>query len=115
MPPETGDAILSQSECREIFGAVQQAAAALGVSDVEALFGAHCAALTRFANNAIHQNVAEQDRWLSVRVAIDHKTARATTNRFDPDSIREAVVASPRAGPFRGAQSGFAAARRTIR
>ena len=31
--------------------------------------GAHRAALTRFANNAIHQNVAEQDRWLSVRVA----------------------------------------------
>jgi PmbA protein len=91
MPPETGDAILSQSECREIFGAVQQAAAALGVTDVEALFGAHCAALTRFANNAIHQNVAEQDRWLSVRVAIDHKTARATTNRFDPDSVRGAV------------------------
>src|SRR5580704_13440986 len=91
MPPETGDAILSESDCREIFGAVQQAAAALGVSDVEALFGAHCSALTRFANNAIHQNVAEQDRWLSVRVATDHKTARATTNRFDPDSIRGAV------------------------
>src|ERR1700723_2767215 len=90
MPPETGDAILSESDCREIFGAVQQAAAALGVSDVEALFGAHCSALTRFANNAIHQNVAEQDRWLSVRVAIDHKTARATTHRFDPDSIRSA-------------------------
>ncbi len=91
MPPEPGDAILSESDSREIFGAVQQAAAALGVSDVEALFGAHCSALTRFANNAIHQNVAEQDRWLSVRVAIDHKTARATTNRFDPDSIRGAV------------------------
>ena len=91
MPPEAGDAILSQTECREIFGAVQQAAATLGVTDVEALFGAHCAALTRFANNAIHQNVAEQDRWLSVRVAIDHKTARATTNRFDPDSVRGAV------------------------
>ena len=63
----------------------------LGVSDVEALFGAHRGALTRFANNTIHQNVAEQDRWLSVRVALDHKTARATTNRFDPDSIRRAV------------------------
>ncbi len=84
-------AMLSQSECRELFGAVQRAAASLGVSDVEALLGAHCAALTRFANNTIHQNVAEQDRWLSVRVAMDQKTARATTNRFDPDSIRGAV------------------------
>ncbi len=87
MPAE----ILSQSECRELFGLVQGAAKSLGVSDVEALFGAHTGALTRFANNIIHQNVAEQDRWISVRVAIDQKTARATTNRFDPDSIRAAV------------------------
>jgi PmbA protein len=91
MPPEIGAAMLSQSECRELFDRVQKAAASLGVSDVEALFGAHCAALTRFANNTIHQNVAEQDRWISVRVALDHQTARATTNRFDPDSIRNAV------------------------
>ena len=40
-------------------------------------------ALTRFANNTIHQNVAEQAQWLSVRVQLDQKTARATTNRFD--------------------------------
>jgi PmbA protein len=79
------------NECRELFAAVQQAATTLGVSGVEALIGAHCAALTRFANNTIHQNVAEQDRWISVRVALDQKTARATTNRFDPDSIRGAV------------------------
>ncbi len=87
MPPE----ILCQKECHELFGAVEQAAKSLGVADVEALFGAHRAALTRFANNTIHQNVAEQDRWISVRVALDQRTARATTNRFDPDSIRGAV------------------------
>jgi PmbA protein len=92
MPVESNRAeILSQKDCQELFGAVQQAAKALGVSDVEALFGAHFGALTRFANNTIHQNVAEQDRWLSVRVALDHRTARATTNRFDADSIRRAV------------------------
>ena len=86
-----GAETLSQSESRELFEAVQQAASSLGVSDVEALIGAHSAALTRFANNTIHQNVAEQDRWLSVRVVFDQQTARATTNRFDPDSIRRAV------------------------
>ena len=91
MAANSDGAMLSQSECRELFAAVQQAAKSLGVSDVEALFGAHCAALTRFANNTIHQNVAEQDRWLSIRVVIDRQTARATTNRFDPDSIRGAV------------------------
>ena len=76
---------------RELFDTVQGAAKSLGVSDVEALFGAHSGALTRFANNTIHQNVAEQDRWLSVRVVVDHRTARATTNRLDADSIRSAV------------------------
>src|SRR5579863_5617113 len=87
MPAE----ILSKAKCQELFGAVQEAAQSLGVRDVEALFGAHFGALTRFANNTIHQNVAEQDRWISVRVALDQKTARATTNRFDPDCIRGAV------------------------
>ena len=86
-----GAEILSQSECRQLFDSVQSAAKSLGVSDVEALFGAHFGALTRFANNTIHQNVAEQDRWISIRVAFDQKTARATTNRFDPDSICGAV------------------------
>ena len=85
------DELTSQSKCRELFATVQDAARSFGVSDVEALFGAHFGALTRFANNTIHQNVAEQDRWISVRVALDQKTARATTNRFDPDSIRSAV------------------------
>jgi PmbA protein len=91
MPPEIAQTILPKADCQELFEAVQKAAQSVGVSDVEALFGAHCSALTRFANNTIHQNVAEQDRWISIRVAIDHRTARATTNRFDPDSIRGAV------------------------
>jgi len=91
MAASSDGVMLSQDECRRLFGAVQQAAASLGASDVEALFGAHCAALTRFANNTIHQNVAEQDRWLSVRVIVDRRTARATTNRLDADSIRGAV------------------------
>jgi PmbA protein len=86
-----GSELISLNKCRELFANVQQTAKSFGVADVEALFAAHFGALTRFANNTIHQNVAEQDRWISVRVAIDHKTARATTNRFDPDSIRGAV------------------------
>ena len=48
-------------------------------------------ALTRFANNAIHQNVAERSAHLSVRPVIDGRTARATTNRLDREGIREVV------------------------
>jgi predicted Zn-dependent protease len=82
---------LSFEACRRLFETVQSAAKSLGVKDVEALIAGHREALTRFANNTIHQNVAEQAQWLSVRVLLDHKTARATTNRFDADSIRSAV------------------------
>jgi PmbA protein len=83
--------MLSIEKCRELFAVAEQAAKSFGVSDVEALIAAHRDALTRFANNTIHQNVAEQAQWLSIRVQLDHKTARATTNRFDPDSIRSTV------------------------
>jgi predicted Zn-dependent protease len=92
MPAETDQsAILSAERYSELFGSVQQAAKSLGVTDVEAIFGAHRGALTRFANNTIHQNVAEQAQWVSVRVLIDQRTARATTNRFDANSIMSVV------------------------
>jgi predicted Zn-dependent protease len=51
-------------------------------------------ALTRFANNAIHQNVAERGLTVSVRTVVDRRTARATTNRIDEDSLRAAIEAS---------------------
>ena len=50
--------------------------------------------LTRFANNAIHQNVAEHGLTVSVRTVIEGRTARATTNRVDEDSLRGAIAAS---------------------
>jgi predicted Zn-dependent protease len=51
-------------------------------------------ALTRFANNTIHQNVAEQILTISVRTVFDGKTARATTNKTDDESLRRVVAAS---------------------
>jgi predicted Zn-dependent protease len=51
-------------------------------------------ALTRFANNTIHQNVAEQTLTISVRTVVEGRTARATTNKTDDDSLRRAVTAS---------------------
>src|SRR5207245_5026957 len=51
-------------------------------------------ALTRFANNTIHQNVAEQTLSVSVRTVFDGSTARATTNKTDDDSLRRAVAGS---------------------
>jgi len=82
----------SMEQCREIFDRVQAAAKSLGVPEVELLMGARAEALTRFANNTIHQNVAEQANFLSVRTLLEKRTARATTNRLDPDSIRDVVA-----------------------
>ncbi len=53
-------------------------------------------ALTRFANNTIHQNVAEQNLSISIRTVVDGRTARATTNKTDDESLRRAVAAAVR-------------------
>jgi predicted Zn-dependent protease len=85
---------IDSARCHAIFGQTVDAARAFGVSDVEAIVTAESSALTRFANNAISQNVAERSANLSVRVQIDGRTARATTNRLDDDSIRQVVEES---------------------
>ena len=51
-------------------------------------------ALTRFANNIIHQNVAEQVLHISVRAVMDGRTARATTNKTDEESLRRVTAAA---------------------
>ena len=83
--------LLTRAACQEIFDRALGAARRLGDDDVEVTLGAADTALTRFANNAIHQNVSERRRFLSIRTVVDHRTARASTNRFDDASVRAAV------------------------
>lgn len=80
-----------RAEFKRAYEVAESAARSMGIGDVEVLIVAHSEALTRFANNAIHQNVAELSHALSVRVVKDQRTARASTNRFDADSIRRTV------------------------
>src|SRR3954451_24761478 len=70
---------------------VLAAAKTHGVRDAEVIVMGEDQALTRFANNTIHQNVAEKSRHLSVRFVLDGRTARASTNRLDDDGIRDVV------------------------
>ena len=49
---------------------------------------------TRFANNIIHQNVAEENYSVSVRTVFGGRTARATTNKLDDESLKRVVQAS---------------------
>ena len=80
-----------RDEFTAIFEQVAAVAHSQGVGDVEAMFSGENAALTRFANNAIHQNVAERTLQLSVRPVIGSRTARASTNRLDAEGIRRVV------------------------
>lgn len=54
-------------------------------------------ALTRFAGNRIHQNVAETDSQLSIRAVIGTRTGVANTNRLDDDSILRCAAAAAEA------------------
>ena len=75
----------------EIFGKLRRYASA---DEIEVLFYGTRNALTRFANNVIHQNMAEENVVISVRTAFGQRTARATTNKLDDDSLRRVVQAS---------------------
>src|SRR5438067_11613987 len=77
-----------------LFEMAQRAARAANVTDLEVLIAARQSALTRFANNVIHQNVSERSHWVSVRTMVGQRTARATTNRVDEPGIRRAVAES---------------------
>src|ERR1700681_441200 len=84
-------ALLTRQYAEEIFQSAAAAARSMGVRNLEALIGAGANALTRFANNTIHQNVAERTAYLSVRALVDGRTARVNTNLLDADGIRRAV------------------------
>jgi PmbA protein len=62
--------------------------------EIEVDIDATTDALTRFANNTIHQNVAEQEAGISVRVVVDGRTARSSTNKIDEESLRRTVAAA---------------------
>jgi predicted Zn-dependent protease len=85
--------MLDQKSAEQIFERIQKFAT---TKDVEVIVNSVHFSLTRFANNTIHQNVAEDNNIVSVRTVIDGKTARATTNKTDDASLRRAVEAAER-------------------
>ncbi len=62
--------------------------------ELELLIAGTRSALTRFANNTIHQNVEEENQHISVRVSFGGRTARATTNKCDAESLRRVVASA---------------------
>lgn len=83
--------MLTAGRARQLLDLAVSESRQLGCSDIELMLVGHSESLTRFANNAIHQNVAERSVDVSVRAQIGLRTARATTNRLDAGAIRAAV------------------------
>jgi PmbA protein len=83
--------MLTRVQASDIFDRVKKLSAA---DEVEVLFSGGRFALTRFANNTIHQNVAEENSVISVRTVFGGRTARASANKFDDESLRQVVQAS---------------------
>ena len=81
--------MLSRERCQEIFAEILRYSDA---DETELMLGGGSLELTRFANNTIHQNVAEDGYYLSVRTVYGNRTARASTNKFDSDSLRRVVA-----------------------
>jgi PmbA protein len=61
-------------------------------TEAEALYLARDAALTRFAGSRIHQNVAEHDATVRMRIVDGGRSGVASTNRLDDEGIREVVA-----------------------
>jgi predicted Zn-dependent protease len=83
--------MLTREKAADIFDRIRCFSSA---DEVEAIFTGSRFALTRFANNAIHQNVEEENSIVSMRTNFAGRTARATTNQFDDESLQRAVAAS---------------------
>jgi PmbA protein len=83
--------MLIREQASDIFDRIRRLSSA---DEVEAIFTGSRFALTRFANNTIHQNVEEENSTVSIRTNFAGRTARATTNQSDDESLRRAVAAS---------------------
>jgi PmbA protein len=83
--------MLKREQAADIFDRIRRLSSA---DEVEVLFSGGRFALTRFANNTIHQNVADENHMVSVRTVFGGRTARASTNKFDSDSLRRVVESS---------------------
>ena len=83
--------MLTKEKSHDIFERIKKFSTA---DEVEVYVSGGRSALTRFANNTIHQNVADENHAVSVRSVFGGHTARATTNKLDEESLRRVVQAA---------------------
>lgn len=88
------EGLSSEKRLHHLIQTVIRLGKAAGAEETEVHIDETADALTRFANNGIHQNVAEHGLTVSVRTVLHGKTARVSTNKLDEDSLRTAVESS---------------------
>jgi hypothetical protein len=82
------------SSVREYARRAVETALGAGAEQAEALVSSSSAALTRFANNRIHQNVAAEDVSVSVRSVVGRRVGVASTNRTDDGALADGCAAA---------------------
>ena len=70
---------------------LKEAIAYSTADETEILLRGGKSALTRFANNHIHQNVLQKDYYLTVKAVIGKRVGIASCNIFDGDKLKELV------------------------
>jgi predicted Zn-dependent protease len=84
--------MLDQNQAADLFARAKRHSTS---DELEVIIAGGVSALTRFANNTIHQNVAEENYVASIRASFagegGQRTARSTTNKLDDESLRRAV------------------------
>ena len=80
-----------EQNVRALCERVLQMAAEGGATQAEVLFWGTTSALTRFAVNTIHQNVAEEGEQISVRVVLGNRIGVTGGNQVDDASLRDVV------------------------
>jgi predicted Zn-dependent protease len=80
--------MLSQDEIKSILDKIMSMSKA---DETEAVLGSYRSSLTRFAENHIHQNVSQDNVYLSVTAILGNKMGEASTNKIDAESIKRTV------------------------
>ncbi|HZV00507.1 MAG TPA: TldD/PmbA family protein [Planctomycetota bacterium] len=83
--------MVDKKAAREIVANVLARAKRAGADEAEVHLGAGREALTRFANNEVHQNVESEVADLALRLVYGKRTARTSTTKLDEKGLEELV------------------------
>jgi PmbA protein len=97
----------SRARGPEIAARAVAMATAGGASQAEAVVVESSSALTRFANNELHQSVAEEDTWLNLRFVDGQRIGVASTNRVHDEALRQTVDIAARMASLQPEQTWF--------